>query len=87
MAEATLPFVGNLASPGGQRRLVTVLALVAIAVAIGFVGRWASTPTYVTLFSGLDLKEVGRAHAEAWLKENFEHIGRRSTIDINQAYL
>jgi NTE family protein len=35
----------------------------------------------------LDLKEVGRAHADAWLKENFDHIGRRSTIDINKAYL
>jgi NTE family protein len=35
----------------------------------------------------LDLKEVGRAHADAWLKENFDQIGRRSTIDINKAYL
>ncbi|WP_395019847.1 patatin-like phospholipase family protein [Dongia sp.] len=35
----------------------------------------------------LDLKEVGRAHADAWLKQNFDQIGRRSTIDINQAYL
>lgn len=60
MAEATLPFVGNLASPGGQRRLAILFALVAIVVAIGFVGRWASTPTYVTLFSGLELKEVGQ---------------------------
>jgi NTE family protein len=35
----------------------------------------------------LDLKEVGRAHADAWLKENFDQIGRRSTIDINKTYL
>ena len=35
----------------------------------------------------LDLKEVGRTHADAWLKENFESIGRRSTVDINSAYL
>jgi NTE family protein len=35
----------------------------------------------------LDLKEVGRAHADAWLKQNFDQIGRRSTIDINAAYL
>jgi NTE family protein len=35
----------------------------------------------------LDLKEVGRAHADAWLQENFDQIGRRSTIDINAAYL
>jgi NTE family protein len=35
----------------------------------------------------LNLKEVGRSHAEAWLKENFDSIGRRSTIDINKAYL
>jgi NTE family protein len=35
----------------------------------------------------LDLKEVGRVHADAWLKQNFDQIGRRSTVDINQAYL
>jgi len=35
----------------------------------------------------LDLKEVGRAHADVWLKANFDQIGRRSTVDINQAYL
>jgi NTE family protein len=35
----------------------------------------------------LDLKEIGRSHADAWLKENFDQIGRRSTIDINKAYL
>jgi NTE family protein len=35
----------------------------------------------------LDLKEVGRAHADAWLRENFDQIGRRSTIDINKTYL
>lgn len=35
----------------------------------------------------LDLKEVGRTHADAWLKQNFDQIGRRSTVDINQAYL
>jgi NTE family protein len=35
----------------------------------------------------LELKEVGRDHADAWLKENFDSIGRRSTIDINKTYL
>jgi len=35
----------------------------------------------------LELKEVGRSHADAWLKENFDSIGRRSTIDINKTYL
>jgi hypothetical protein len=35
----------------------------------------------------LDLKEVGRSHADVWLKENFDSIGRRSTVDINKAYL
>jgi flagellar M-ring protein FliF len=59
MAESSIPFIGNLSSPGGLRRLALVGALVGLVVAIGFVGRWASTPTYVTLYSGLDLKEVG----------------------------
>jgi len=35
----------------------------------------------------LELKEVGRTHADAWLKEHYDSLGRRSTIDINQTYL
>ena len=34
-----------------------------------------------------ELKEVGRATAEAWITDHFEALGRRSTIDIEVTYL
>ncbi len=34
-----------------------------------------------------ELKDFGRAHAEAWLARNYESLGRESTIDIAKAYL
>ena len=33
------------------------------------------------------LKDTGRAHAEAWLEANYEHIGVRSSVDIRKQYL
>jgi NTE family protein len=33
------------------------------------------------------LKDSGRAHAEAWLEANYEHLGIRSSVDIRKQYL
>ncbi len=33
------------------------------------------------------LRDVGREHAEAWLAEQFEHLGARTTIDLDEHYL
>ncbi len=33
------------------------------------------------------LKEIGRRSAHQWLKENFDHIGERSTVNIKQEFL
>jgi NTE family protein len=33
------------------------------------------------------LRDLGRAEAQAWLDENYQHIGRRSSIDIGQQFL
>jgi NTE family protein len=33
------------------------------------------------------LMKVGRGRAEAWLVANFDRLGRRSTIDIQEKYL
>ncbi len=35
----------------------------------------------------VNLRETGRAHADAWLKENFDRLGRESTVDIRATYL
>ena len=34
-----------------------------------------------------ELKEVGRATAEAWIGDHFDALGLRSTIDIEVTYL
>jgi len=33
------------------------------------------------------LRDTGRAHAEAWLEANYQHIGVRSSVDIRKQYL
>ena len=35
----------------------------------------------------IELKEIGRATAEIWLKDHFDALGRRSTVDIELTYL
>jgi NTE family protein len=35
----------------------------------------------------VNLRDTGRAHADAWLKENFDRLGRESTVDIRATYL
>lgn len=59
MADPALPLTDVLRGMDATRRFVLAGAIVAILVAVGLIGRWASTPTYVTLFSDLDLKESG----------------------------
>jgi NTE family protein len=34
-----------------------------------------------------DLRDRGRAAAEAWLAENFIHIGKRGTVDLREEFL
>ncbi|MFC3109293.1 patatin-like phospholipase family protein [Undibacterium arcticum] len=33
------------------------------------------------------LRDQGRAEAEAWIEENYQHIGQRSSIDIDKEFL
>lgn len=34
-----------------------------------------------------ELRDLGRARAELWLNENFQYIGKKSTVDIRRDYL
>ncbi len=34
-----------------------------------------------------DLRDRGRATADQWLKENYEHIGKKSTVDLHRDFL
>jgi flagellar M-ring protein FliF len=60
MADTQLPFLDSMRNMDGSRRFMLIGALVVLAIGIGLVGRWASTPTYVTLFHDMELKEVGQ---------------------------
>jgi len=60
MAENSLPLIGAVRGMDATRRFLLLAALVVLVVAIGFVGHWAATPTYVTLLHDIDLKEVGQ---------------------------
>ncbi len=33
------------------------------------------------------LRDAGRAAADVWLKENFDHVGKRTTVDLTATYL
>ena len=35
----------------------------------------------------ITLKEAGRESAETWLKQHYQHIGEKGTIDINRTFL
>jgi NTE family protein len=35
----------------------------------------------------VNLRDSGRAHADAWIRENFDRLGRESTVDIRGTYL
>jgi flagellar M-ring protein FliF len=54
-----LPVPSAIGGARGSRRILLILAAAAAIVAVWGVGRWASTPTYVTLYSDLDLNEAG----------------------------
>ncbi|MFI4988570.1 MAG: patatin-like phospholipase family protein [Alphaproteobacteria bacterium] len=54
--------------------------------------REMSKPGVASKFNGdwmflTHLRDAGRQHAEAWLAENYDRLGRESTVDIRQRYL
>jgi len=53
------PLMHRVRGLDGSRRFVVFGVLAAAVVLIGLLGRWASTPNYVTLYHDLDLAESG----------------------------
>jgi flagellar M-ring protein FliF len=81
MADSSIPFLSSVRGMDGSRRFMLLGALVVLAVGIGFIGRWASTPTYVTLFHDLELKEVGQV-GEALAKATIPYRLGPSGTDV-----
>ena len=59
MSAALSPLFRAARGLDGNRRFVVLGVLAAAVVLIGLLGRWASTPSYVTLYRDLDLSESG----------------------------
>ncbi len=72
MADPATSMLGSIRTMDASRRFLLVGVLVALVVGIGFVGRWASTPTYATLFRDLDPKETGQV-GESLAKANIPY--------------
>ena len=57
MADSSNPMMNAVRGMDGTRRFLLIGGFVLLIGAIALVGRWASTPTYTTLFSDIELKE------------------------------
>ena len=58
-----VPSMSALQTSGGRKMVIAVVA-VAVVLGVWAVSRWAATPTFVTLYHDLDLKESGAISAQ-----------------------
>ena len=59
-ALAPLPLADSLRRLGGGRRVLALASVALVAGAVWLLVRWASQPTFVTLYRGLALDEAGK---------------------------
>jgi len=60
MSETTIPMPRSILGFHGNRRFLLLGASALLVLAVWLGSRWVSTPTYVTLYSGLPLGEAGQ---------------------------
>src|SRR5262245_34486085 len=72
MTESASSFERAVRGMNGSRRFLILGAIAVAVVAVWAVGRWASTPNYVTLFHDLELADAG-AVAENLAKSDIPH--------------
>ena len=65
-----------------KRMNIHMIANEAVMQTLGGASKMSADAAFLTY-----LKQVGRDTAEAWLKQNFDGIGERSTVDIPQLFL
>ncbi|MGH7004102.1 MAG: patatin-like phospholipase family protein [Alphaproteobacteria bacterium] len=65
-----------------KRMLIHSIAADAVMNGLGHTSKLNADWEFLT-----SLRDTGRAHADAWLKANFDKLGRESTVDIRGTYL
>jgi NTE family protein len=65
-----------------KRMLIHAISADDIMLGLGVASKLNADWEFLT-----DLRDAGRDHASAWLTNNYDNIGRQSTIDIHGTYL
>ena len=73
---------GELKSDGMKRMLIHSISANEVMNELGHTSKLNADWEFL-----VNLRDTGRAHAEAWLKESFPKLGRESTVDIRATYL
>jgi NTE family protein len=73
---------GELMFDGMMRMLIHSIAANVVMNELGHTSKLNADWEFL-----VNLRDSGRAHAEAWLKENFDRLGTESTVDIRATYL
>ena len=73
---------GELKSDGMKRMLIHSISANEVMNELGHTSKLNADWEFL-----VNLRDTGRAHAEAWLKESFPRLGRESTVDIRATYL
>jgi NTE family protein len=83
-----IDFVTNLIDSGAveslnlKRMLIHAISADDIMLKLGVASKLNADWGFLT-----DLRDAGRTRATAWLRDNYNRIGRVSTVDINKDYL
>ena len=73
---------GALDGSGLKRMLIHSIAANEVMNELGHTSKLNADWEFLT-----NLRDSGRAHADAWLKANFDRLGSDSTVDIRDTYL
>jgi NTE family protein len=73
---------GKVQANGMKRMLMHAISAEEVMSKLGVLSKLNADWEFLS-----ELREFGRAHADAWLARNYDSLGRESTIDIAKAYL
>ncbi len=73
---------GKLDDPSFSRMLIHAIAADDIMSGLGVASKMSTEWEFLT-----GLRDTGRAGAGAWIAQNFDQLGKRSTVDIGTLYL